>query len=124
MITKNRKFGDDGEDLAAEHLRTKGYRILGRNIRVGRMGELDLVVERGGKIIFVEVKTRQTSEYGPPEEAMTPGKRQRFLRAINGFLNSRRLTDTPYRADVIAIDWSNGAPQIRHHESVALEDDI
>lgn len=65
--------GRFGEDLAARYLRDQGMSILERNWRCPR-GELDIVAEDGPELVFVEVKTRSTSAFGEPAEALTPDK--------------------------------------------------
>ena len=120
MHSHNTRVGSGGEELAERHLRTGGYRILGRNVHVGRLGEIDLIAERGGRIVFVEVKARFGSGYGRPEEALTVAKRLHFRRAIQAWLLRRGLTGVPHRADVIAIDFAAMPPAVRHLEAVEL----
>ena len=121
MQTPQRQFGDKGEDLAAAFLRSMGYRIVGRQVRVGRLGELDVIAEHRGTLVFVEVKTRRTAAYGPPEEALTFFKRRSLLRAIEAYRARRGLERLPYRLDVVAIEFAADQPVIRHHQAVALE---
>jgi putative endonuclease len=121
MKTSRQKLGNEGERLAEAHLRSRGYRILGRQVRVGRMGELDLVAQDGPTVVFVEVKTRKDRFYGSPEEALTPAKSRNFSLAIQGYLASRGLVQVRHRADFIAVDLTGATPAIRHHQSVTLE---
>ena len=114
------RFGDFGENLAAEFLRRKGYRILGRNVRVGRVGELDIIARQGATVVFVEVKARRSDRFGLPEEALTPAKRLHLRRAIAGWLAMRGLSEARFRTDVVAVDASIDPPVIRHHPSVEL----
>jgi putative endonuclease len=95
-------MGADGEARAAAWYEAAGYEVVARNWRC-RDGELDLVVRRGGELVFVEVKARTTDRFGLPAEAVTPAK-QRRLRG----LAARYLGDTGTRAaglrfDVVAI---------------------
>jgi putative endonuclease len=73
-------LGQRGEDLVAAWYERAGYRILDRNWRC-REGELDLVVSRGRTVVFCEVKTRRSTRFGPPDEAVTATK-QRRLRTL------------------------------------------
>ena len=114
------RFGDVGENLAAAFLRRKGCVLLGRNVHVGRMGEIDVIVRDGGVLVFVEVKTRSSDRFGAPEDALTSAKRLHFRRAIHGWLLARGLTGARFRADVVAVDWSAEPPVIRHHQGVEL----
>ena len=72
----NRETGERGEALALRYLEKKGYEALERNYRT-RYGEIDLVVRRGGTLVFVEVKSRRGTGYGEPLEAVTPRKQER-----------------------------------------------
>ncbi len=121
MITPRQQFGNAGEDLAAAFLRSRGYRIVGRQVRVGRLGELDVIAEHRGTLVFVEVKTRRTAVYGAPEEALTFFKRRSLLRAIEAYRSRHGLERLPYRLDVIAIEFAADTPVIRHHQAVALD---
>src|SRR2546428_14104656 len=77
-------------------LRRRGYRIRDRNVRCP-MGELDLVAEQGETLVFLEVKTRSTSDYGGPFEAISPLKRPRLQRLAVYYLATRRLPGPPRR---------------------------
>jgi putative endonuclease len=120
METPLRVLGNRGEDLAADFLRRRGFKIVARQVHIGRLGEIDLICKRWGLLVFVEVKARTTAAYGTPEEAVTSWKRERLRRAIFGYLARHSLADVNYRVDVVAIDWSGAEPTIRHHESVEL----
>jgi putative endonuclease len=117
VYSPSQKFGRRGEDLAAAFLKERGYRILGRGVRVGRLGELDLIAERGGVLVFVEVKTRTGAGFGTPEAAVTPTKLSRLTHAIAGYLRTRGLGQVRHRLDVVAIAWGS-PPAIRHIENV------
>src|SRR5947209_4231245 len=80
-----RQLGASGERVAANWLEARGYRILARNWRCP-YGELDLIAEQNGEIIFVEVKTRRGATHGAPEEAITPAKRVRLIAAAQTYL--------------------------------------
>ena len=76
--------GKPGEDLACEHLVRQGLRILARNYRC-RAGEIDVVADDRGTVVFVEVKERGGDSHGTAVEAVTPEKRRRILRAARVF---------------------------------------
>ncbi len=120
MFSKKRRFGNAGEDLAAEFLKAKGYRILGRQVRVGRLGELDLIAECKGALVFIEVKTRHDASFGEPEEALTSAKRRHLRRSLQGWLMGKGLDGIRHRVDVVAVDHSTVPPSIRHLEGVQL----
>src|SRR5262245_54109214 len=76
--------GAGGEETAREHLEALGYRILARNYRC-RYGEIDLIADDHGVIVFVEVKTRSPSSYGTPRDAVTPAKRRKMARTASHY---------------------------------------
>lgn len=105
--------GQAGEDLACAFLASLGYRIRARNFRC-RAGELDVVAERAGVTVFVEVKERHGSSHGHGFEHVTWSKRRRLLQAARLYAAQNALLESPLRFDVVSIDWVDGEPQIRH----------
>ena len=111
------RIGRLGESLAARHLTSLGFRLLARNYRVGRLGEIDLVMlaEDGVTLCFVEVKTRTGTAFGRPAEAVTADKRRRIRRMAQVFVQSRALhqdqpgygpadvSGRPLRFDVVEV---------------------
>ena len=95
-------LGKDGEDLACDELRRRGYAILARRYRT-RVGELDIVARDGETLVFVEVKARRTEEFGTPGEAVTWRKRRKLQVMATDFLSRGRLLAVPCRFDVVAI---------------------
>jgi putative endonuclease len=89
--------------LAERTLRGRGYQIVARNWHC-RYGELDLIAEEGGELVFVEVKTRRGTALGLPEEALTPSKRLRLLAAAQQYLLEQETPERAYRFDVVAIE--------------------
>jgi len=102
-------------------LKLKGFRILSRNWRT-RLGEIDLVAEKGDTLVFVEVKARRRLTYGLPEEAVNPAKQKRLLTLARAYLSSYRGKARRVRFDVVSLDFSGKSPKIRHLEGV-IEDD-
>jgi len=105
--------GKDGEKLAARYLRRNGFRILYRNFRSKRGGEIDLICRdcRENTLVFVEVKTRSTDLFGPPHAAVTLAKQDRIIRGAKEWL---RMLDDPrvsYRFDIIDVVM-NPVPRI------------
>lgn len=95
-------LGAIGEEAAARFLRRRGYRIRDRNFRC-RLGELDLVAEHRGTIVFVEVKTRTTAEFGAPFEAISPFKQRRLALLATYYLVRHHLQERPCRFDAISV---------------------
>ena len=111
-------FGRRGEDVAARHLQSLGYRILERGRR-SRLGELDLVALDDKTVVFVEVKTRQSASHGQPSEAVNVEKQKRLTRTALGYLKRHRLLNQRARFDVVSIVWptADGEPQVTHIRS-------
>jgi len=98
-----KRFGAWGEDLASNWLQQHSYRVVARNWRCPR-GELDIICELGDELVFVEVKARRGNLVGAPEEAVTPAKQRRLIRAAQYFLLQRSQEHRSYRIDVIAVE--------------------
>ncbi|HEY7090308.1 MAG TPA: YraN family protein [Tepidisphaeraceae bacterium] len=106
-------LGQRGENVAAKHLRTQGYKILIRNFRCD-VGEIDIIARDGKTIVFVEVKTRVSDE-PTPETQINNVKRHQMTKAAKFYLSRYGIPQPPARFDVVAIVWPNGRdPQIRH----------
>jgi putative endonuclease len=98
-----RVLGAAGEAAACAHLERIGYRILARNAREGGV-ELDIVAERGGVLVFVEVKTRRGADYGGAAEAVDPRKQARIARGAAAWLRAHRSRARAVRFDVITCE--------------------
>ena len=81
----NIKLGKIGEETAAEILRSKGFQILQRNYRCS-MGEVDIIAAKGSRISFIEVKTRQSRNYGRPCESIGKEKQKHIRNAATCYL--------------------------------------
>jgi putative endonuclease len=124
--TRAQLSGDAAEDLASRYLIDAGWRVLGRNLRVGR-GELDILAVDPGPpqaLVAVEVRWRQRRDFGLPEETFDWRKRRHVRRAMFGLLERGRVADgspvpaLPVRFDLVVVEPSTamGEPsQIRHH---------
>jgi len=113
-MSHNQKVGRWGEQAAADYLSTKGYEILARNVRTP-YGEIDLVTQKDGITVFVEVKTRTSSSFGPPEVAVTPRKQQHMLACAEHYTQQHEIDH--WQIDVIAIEKVNGQAEIVHFEN-------
>jgi putative endonuclease len=112
---QRRGLGVAGERLAAGWLEARGYRILARNWRCS-YGEVDLIAEQAGELVFVEVKLRRGLAMGAPEEAVTRTKRQRLIATAQSYLAEQGAEQRPYRIDVLAIELepSGALRAVRH----------
>ena len=113
MVLSNRQRGDVGEELAAKFLMNKGYKILERNYRFEH-GEIDLIAEDGEELVFVEVKSRKSKSFGEPEDSITEQKEGHVRDTAEGYLYEKGIENRTCRFDVIAVDFHNGAANIRH----------
>lgn len=112
--------GAAGEQLAAQFLRKKGYRVLKMNYRV-HGGEIDIICRDGKAVVFVEVKTRIGEDKGKPYEAVTYRKFQHIKHAAQTFIRQKGMNGL-YRIDVVSIllNPDRSVSDIRHFENVQL----
>ncbi len=99
----NRDEGLLGEEIAIKTLRKKGYKIVERNHR-NRLGEIDVIAEEGGCLVFVEVKKRNSARFGEAICAVDERKKQHLVRAALLYLKMHAGFDRSVRFDVIGID--------------------
>ncbi|MFA6436544.1 MAG: YraN family protein [Candidatus Gracilibacteria bacterium] len=107
-IQKNdfrQRFGDLGENLAAHYLVACGYRILKLHFRV-RIGEVDLIAQKGRTLVFVEVKARASPMFGDAVEAVNFQKIHRLIAVAEAYL-SRYNWKGEFRLDVIGLEFSS-----------------
>lgn len=99
----NTNIGSLGEEIAKDYLEKRGYEVLERNFRSRRWGEIDLVAVEDNTTVFVEVKTRVSTDYGEPQEAVTPFKIRSLKRAGLYFKLTHPETPDALRIDVVAV---------------------
>jgi putative endonuclease len=106
-------LGSEGEDLAIQFLRRKGYRIISRNYK-NYIGEIDIIAQDGETVVFIEVKTRANDSFGSPFEAVHRKKRQK-LRNLALLYLKKQGEELPVRFDVLSITCTkNGNMEIDH----------
>jgi putative endonuclease len=103
MTNARHALGQRGEDYAAQYLLDRGHALCARNWRCP-VGEIDLVTQKDGQLIFVEVRTRRGDRLGTPEESITPAKRARLIAAAQTYLDEHDQLERDWRIDVVAID--------------------
>jgi len=114
------RSGEWGEELAARMLKKKQYRILGQRVRVGLRDELDLVCHSPeGVLVFVEVKTRASEDFGRPFSAINARKRKALSRASWNYVKKMRPRPDYFRFDVVEVigEPEQRKPEIRHIEN-------
>jgi putative endonuclease len=125
-LSKSRQaLGRWGEALAGDYLLEKGYTIIARNVRTP-YGEIDLIAqqrlesnqEKNEVMVFVEVKTRTSQNFGYPEDSITPRKQSNLISASNHYLQEHPEVDMEWRIDVISIErYPHTQPIIHHFEN-------
>jgi len=106
-----KKLGQFGENLAADHLKRRGYVIHQRNYRCP-VGEMDIVAEDGACLVFVEVRTRRGREYGTPEESITAAKQVKLVEVAQTYLQEHGW-EGDWRIDVVAVEMTSGGKLLR-----------
>jgi putative endonuclease len=117
-MAKHNELGKIGEELAVQFLIEKGYEILDKNWR-NKHKEIDIVAKDGNELVIVEVKTRQTDEYGEPDIAVTKRKQRMLIAAANAYILRNNL-DMSTRFDIVSIVFKDGEPVIEHIEDAFL----
>ena len=122
MTTLTRaEIGALGEQLAVEHLESQGLRVLARNWRC-RYGELDVIAvdDAAGVVVFVEVKTRTSDQFGGVEQAVTPQKVRRLRRLAGLWLATQPSSWAGVRIDVVGVRIGRRRnPEITHLQGVS-----
>ncbi|MGI6484929.1 MAG: YraN family protein [Thermoanaerobacterales bacterium] len=108
-----RKLGLKGERCAADYLLLHGYKILAQNYRC-LYGEIDIIALKMNTIVFVEVKTRTSGDYGMGIEAVNHFKQQRIRKAAMCYLSESKARYKALRFDVIGIFMSGDKTQLTH----------
>ena len=97
-----RDVGAKGEQIAVKFLKKSGYKILQRNYRC-KLGEIDIVCYDHGTIAFVEVKTRYSDTYGPPELSVTEAKKRQIVKVALHYVAEKRIEGMDFRFDVVSV---------------------
>jgi putative endonuclease len=121
MTTNNKLTGNLGEALACEFLRKKDYEILERNYLI-RGGEIDIIAQDDKFLVFVEVKTRYSHDYGLPIESVTKSKIKFILRTAQFYIHKINWGNKPYRLDLITVDfaYSKENPLVEHIQNITF----
>jgi putative endonuclease len=112
------RTGALGEDLAVRYLQRQGMTIVERNYRC-RHGEIDVVAQEAGELVFVEVRTRRGDSFGSPEESITGTKARRMAACAHAYLAERRPNSSSWRLDLVAIKLDRGrVDRLDHYRHV------
>jgi putative endonuclease len=112
------ELGRKGEETAVSYLESKGHHILERNWRLHGY-EIDIITTHEGYIVFVEVKTRTSDQWGDPESFVGKQRMRRMIQAANYYLLIKQI-DLPARFDIIAILWKGERYTLEHIEDAFI----
>jgi len=123
-MREKKDLGDVGEKIAEKYLRDKDYKILDKNFRYSKLGELDIIAKKDDNIIFCEVKTRLKT--GPseflPEDNITHEKQKKLIKLSQIYLSKNKLMDNSWQIDILAIEtYRDGSFDIRHIENAVAD---
>ena len=106
-------LGERGETAACGFLKDHGYEILEKNYKC-KLGEIDVIARRQGRLAFIEIKTRTSTQFGTPQEAVDFRKQEKIFKVAQWYLKERKSLKSPVAFDVVAILWREGqSPEIR-----------
>lgn len=116
MKTYNQDIGAYGEKIAQEYLIKKGYKIIATNVKVS-FKEIDIIALHNKILVFVEVKTRTSTQFGTADEAVTNMKTNNLKRAVGMLVNTedfyKKYKEDDFRVDLIAVDINKGLNTIK-----------
>ncbi len=112
MTDNTSETGKKGEEIAAAYLKKAGYRIRERNYRCP-VGEIDIIALDGKEVVFVEVKSRKSNDFGEPEAAVDARKQAKLSRVALTYITEHNLDDHNARFDVVAVSFSQGSESVR-----------
>lgn len=107
--TNKRSFGTEGEDFAAMYLEHDDFKVLCRNFRFSRLGEIDIIAREKEYICFIEVKTRSSTRFGAPAEAVDIRKQLKIRKLAMVYLKQFNLTESFIRFDVAEVFCSRAS---------------
>lgn len=115
ILTPTAALGRRGEDLAHRYLQRAGFKVIARNYKPGDDAEVDIVARQGELLVFIEVKTRTSDEFGAPDRAVDGEKERHILKAARAFVTRAGIEWSKVRFDVISIVIAN-PPTITHQQ--------
>lgn len=116
-IHNKKELGSEGEKIATEYLEKIGYEILKRNFYC-KQGEIDIIAKYENKIIFIEVKTRTSIDFGRPVDAVNSTKEKHMYNAARYYLYRKCMLDIEVRFDVIEVLVKNGKFNVNHIKEI------
>ena len=117
-MAQHNELGRRGEEEAAAFLRKNGYSIVERNWLFYGL-EVDIIAESNEFLVFVEVKTRTSTQWGNPEDFVGKSRQKRMIEAAHQYIIEKDM-DKPVRFDIIGIEWDGKSFQIEHIDDAFL----
>ena len=114
-MAEHNETGQKGEELAAAHLKSKGYKVLETNWRFKNL-EADIIASIGDTMVVAEVKTRKTNFFGEPESFVSRQKQRNLIKAAHEYVLKHQL-DLEVRFDIISVIMNNSGSQVNHIEA-------
>jgi len=111
MTQERLSLGKKGEDLAVNQLKALKYKVLERNFKCP-LGEIDIIARDQNTLVFIEVKTRATKDFGGPAAAVNERKQRQLSKVALTYLNQKKLTNVSARFDVVAVELIPPSPRI------------
>jgi putative endonuclease len=111
MQNQRQKFGEKGEAIAVRHLKKNGYKIIETNYR-NKLGEIDIIAQDKETIVFAEVKTRRSLQFGNPKQAVTIQKQKKISRVALCYLKATGQSTARARFDVVGVISNRDEPQV------------
>ncbi|MBT4722674.1 YraN family protein [Candidatus Falkowbacteria bacterium] len=119
-MSKNKQIGRLGEDFAKDFYLKEGYQFVDKNWQK-RCGEIDLICEKDGELVFIEVKTRTSQAFGYGEESVTRTKKQKISKTIDTFLLENIQFEKHFpRFDILTVELFGLVPKFIQFENVCL----
>ena len=113
LPTEKKEIGQKGENLAVAYLQNLGYKVLERNYRC-KLGEVDIIARDNDTLVFIEVRTRSSLDFGLPQESINRRKRHQISKVALEYMIRRKLKNIPARFDVVAISLEPGKEKVDH----------
>lgn len=123
MPSARSKLGTGAEELGVLYLQRHGYIIVGRNFRT-RFGEVDIIAEHEGALVFVEVRAKRSTQYGTAAESITPRKKRHLALAAQQYLQEHGKEQSMWRIDLLAVSLLGQTPRIEHIRDIVSEEEI
>ena len=102
-VMDRQEVGRLGEKLAQRFLKRRGYRVRETNFHC-REGEIDIVAQQRDCLVFIEVRTRSSLDFGTPEESITRAKKERLIASALTYIDTHQNLPSSWRIDVVAIE--------------------